>query len=92
MDFRVRHRRAETTMIYTHVLNRGSNETSSAFGRILDEANTCIAMFVLTVAPLTVGQKQSGGTQTERVVAVIRKLDSEGTRPLSVAYRILTYY
>ena len=52
----------------------------------------CIAMFVLTVAPLTVGQKQSGGTQTERVVAVIRKLDSEGTRPLSVAYRILTYY
>jgi len=52
----------------------------------------CIAMSVLTVAPLTVGQKQSGGTQTERVVAVIRKLDSEGTRPLSVAYRILTYY
>ena len=77
MDFRVRHRRAETTMIYTHVLNRGSNETSSAFGRILDEANTCIAMFVLTVAPPTVGQKQSGGTQTERVVAVIRKLDEQ---------------
>jgi hypothetical protein len=24
MDFRVRHQRAETTMIYTHVLNRGS--------------------------------------------------------------------
>jgi len=37
----------------------------------------CIAMFVLTVAPLTVGQKQSGGTQTERVVAVIRKLDEQ---------------
>jgi ketosteroid isomerase-like protein len=34
-------------------------------------------MFVLTVAPLTVGQKQSGGTQTERVVAVIRKLDEQ---------------
>lgn len=37
----------------------------------------CIAMFVLTVAPPTVGQKQSGGTQTERVVAVIRKLDEQ---------------
>ena len=37
----------------------------------------CIAVFVLTVAPLTVGQKQSGGTQTERVVAVIRKLDEQ---------------
>jgi ketosteroid isomerase-like protein len=34
-------------------------------------------MFVLTVAPPTVGQKQSGGTQTERVVAVIRKLDEQ---------------
>ena len=37
----------------------------------------CIAVFVLTVALLTVGQKQSGGTQTERVVAVIRKLDEQ---------------
>jgi len=37
----------------------------------------CIAVFVLTVALLTVGQKQSGGTQTERVVAAIRKLDEQ---------------
>src|ERR1043165_6387344 len=38
----------------------------------------CIAVFVLTVAPLTVGQKQSTRrTQTERVVADIRKLDDE---------------
>jgi ketosteroid isomerase-like protein len=35
-------------------------------------------MFVLTVAPLTVGQKQSTrGTQTERIVAAIRKLDEQ---------------
>jgi ketosteroid isomerase-like protein len=38
----------------------------------------CIAVFVLTVAPLTVGQKQSTrGTQTERIVAAIRKLDEQ---------------
>lgn len=38
----------------------------------------CIAVFVLTVVPLTVGQKQSTrGTQTDRVVAAIRKLDEQ---------------
>ena len=38
----------------------------------------CITVFVLIVAPLSVGQKQSTrGTQTERVVATIRKLDEQ---------------
>ena len=37
-----------------------------------------MAVFVLTIAPLTVGQKQSTrGTQRERVVATIRKLDEQ---------------
>jgi len=38
----------------------------------------CIAALVLTIAPLTVAQAQSTrGTQTERVVAAIRKLDEQ---------------
>ena len=38
----------------------------------------CLGVFVLTVASLTVGQKQSArGNQRERVVAAIRKLDEQ---------------
>ena len=38
----------------------------------------CMAIFILTVAPLTLAQKQSArGTQTERVAAAIRKLDEQ---------------